>query len=241
MKAEDVIYTPLDLPCCPEIDLAKLTAWMNSVYPQKHLLQQTGNYLIAGINEKDAFPWEVVWAKALDWQSNFNEEFPELVNYIVNDWGIPENEIVAMTLLPKRASAISKDFWHSDLDKLGLRFYISFENREQDKLLFKKTLTSECKEENLFRTFQADAGLEHTVHTAHMLGDRQPYYLNNYLAAHNVKNTSLDRRIAVIVATSYEVNQQSKLKDRIDNLIVSSAQKYHKQAIFWHDWSDAIS
>ena len=74
-----------------------------------------------------------------------------------------------------------------------------------------------------------------------MLGDRQPYYLNNYLAAHNVKNTSLDRRIAVIVATSYEVNQQSKLKDRIDNLIVSSAQKYHKQAIFWHDWSDAIS
>jgi hypothetical protein len=241
MKAEDVVYTPLDLPPCPPIDLVKLEAWIKYVYPQKDLLKSTGGHLIAGINEKKEFPWEVVWAKAMNWQQGFAEQFPEIVDYIVNDWGIADHEIIGLTLLPKRRSDSAVGFWHSDLDKLGLRFYISIENTEKDKLLFKKTLTDECKEENLFRVFETDRGLAPLVYTAEIINSRQPYYLNNFLSAHNVKNVSNDRRIAVIIATSYEIDSQSPLKQKIDNLIVSSAQKYHEQAIFWHDWSDAIS
>ncbi len=240
MNLYDIVYTPLDLPPCPKIDLGKLDSWIESVYPQTELLKQSGNKLIAGTNQKDEFPWKVVWAKALEWKNNFDKLFPEIVNYVVNDWGIPDQDILALTLLPKRISDQSKGFWHSDLDKLGLRFYIDFEDTVTDKLIFRKTLTNKIEDKNLFRVFKTSSGIENKTHTAGIIDHRQPYYLNNYLAAHSVENTTDKRRIAVIIATNYEIGANVELKKKIDNLVINSALKFHNQAIFWNDWSDGI-
>jgi hypothetical protein len=241
VNATDIVYTPLDLPPCPDVDIDKLEAWMESVYPQEKLINHTANSYISGENQGTAFPWNVIFAKAINWQNNFKEEFPELVKYVTDVWGIPEHELLLMVLLPKRLSDTAADYWHSDKDKLGLRFYISFENTKTDKLLFKKTLSSECKDSNLFRELNTGQGLENKVHEAVLVNNKQPYYLNNYLAAHNVDNKTKERRIAVILATAHEVDYNSKIKTKLEQLIVDSAMKYHEEAIFWHDWSDALS
>ena len=147
-----------------------------------------------------------------------------------------------MVLLPKKISKNQKDYWHSDRDSMGLRFYISFEDTAQDTLLFRKTLKSECKDSNLFRELNNSSDLENKVHKANIVNNRQPYYINNYLSAHNVNNVTQERRIAVILATSSEIDKtKSTITNKIEDLIVSSAMKYYNSAIFWHDWSDAIS
>ncbi len=240
MNLYDIVYTPLDLPPCPRVDLNKLESWIDSVYPQTELLKQSGSRLIAGTNQKDEFPWKVVWAKALEWRNNFDKLFPEIVDYVVNDWGIPDQDILALTLLPKRVNESATGFWHSDLDKLGLRFYIDFEDIVTDKLIFKKTLNKEISDDNLFRVFKTDKETENKMHVAGIIDHRQPYFLNNYLAAHSVENLTDKRRIAVIIATSYEIGTNDQLKEKINNLVVNSALKFHDQAIFWDDWSDGI-
>ena len=83
--------------------------------------------------------------------------------------------------------------------------------------------------------------LEHKIRAATLLLNRQPFYINNYAAAHTVYNTSPQFRIAAIVGTTYETNKNPAFKEKIDKLIVDSAMKFHKEAIFWHDWTDGIS
>lgn len=242
MQPTDIIYTPLDLPPCPDIDIKKLEEWMELVYPQTQLLERTGGKYISGDNDKNTFPWDVIFAKAISWQNNFKEKFPELVEYVTNSWNIPDEELLLMVLLPKKISKNQKDYWHSDRDSMGLRFYISFEDTAQDTLLFRKTLKSECKDSNLFRELNNSSDLENKVHKANIVNNRQPYYINNYLSAHNVNNVTQERRIAVILATSSEIDKtKSTITNKIEDLIVSSAMKYYNSAIFWHDWSDAIS
>lgn len=241
MNLQDILYTPLDLPACPKVDLARLDKWIDGVYPQTDLLNATGNKFIAGINEKDEFPWKVVWAKALDWREEFDQEFPEIKKYIIEGLGIPDKDIMAVTLLPKRISQQAKGFWHSDIDRLGLRFYIDFEDTVNDRLLFRKTLKYNADNTSLFRTFNSDQLLEKKVHLASILNSRQPYYINNYCAAHSVENVTEKRRIAVIVATSVELGIDSNLYRIMSDIIVNSALKYHKHALFWHDWNDAIT
>lgn len=241
MKAEDVVYTPLDLPPCPNVGIEKMNSWIHRTYPQTNLLGVMHNRILGKSSNRPQYPWDATFAKAITWQSDFHKEFPEIVEYLSTSWGFKDNEVLGLILLPKRLTKESIGFWHSDADSLGLRFYIEFENTQDDKLLFKKTLKHEVKESNLFRFFQDGTGLEHKMHSASIYTNRQPFYINNYAAAHTVYNTSQQYRIAAIIGTTYETNKSASLKDKVNKLIVDSAMKFHKQAIFWHDWSDGIS
>jgi hypothetical protein len=241
MTAEDIVYTPLDLPPCPVVDLTKLYSWIDETYPQNELLQFTHSKILARHSHKAEYSWNTTFAKALTWRNNFQKEFPEIVQYVTEGWGFNDNDILGLILLPKRVDQLATGFWHSDADKLGLRFYIEFENLEDDKLLFKKTLTHNITDANLFRFFADDTALEKTTYQAKLLANRQPFYINNYASAHTVYNISKQRRIAVIIGTTYEKAHNASIKEKVNNLIVNSAMKFHKEAIFWHDWSDGIS
>tara|TARA_B110000503_G_C7113684_1_gene399319 strand:+ start:484 stop:1212 length:729 start_codon:yes stop_codon:yes gene_type:complete len=241
MTAEDIIYTPLDLPPCPTVNLSKLYSWIDDTYPQTDLLKFTHSKILAKHSHKAEYSWNTTFAKALTWRNNFQEEFPEIVEYVTKGWGFSDNEMLGVILLPKRVDLLAKGFWHSDADKLGLRFYIEFENLKNDKLLFKKTLTHSISDENLFRFFEEDTELEKITYEAKILNNRQPFYINNYAAAHTVYNVSDQRRVAVILGTSHEKNYNVSIKQKVNKLVVDSAMKFHKEAIFWHDWSDGIS
>ena len=241
MNAGDIVYTPLDLPPCPVVDVTKLYSWIDNTYPQNDLLKFTHGKIIAKHSHKAEYSWNTTFAKAVTWRNNFQEEFPEIVDYVTKDWGFDDSEVLGLVLLPKRVDQLAKGFWHSDADKLGLRFYIEFENLKDDKLLFKKTLTHNISDENLFRFFEDNTGLEETTYEAKVLTNRQPFYINNYAAAHTVYNVTSQPRIAVVLGTTHEKTYNSGIKQKVNKLIVDSAMKYHKEAIFWHDWSDGIS
>jgi hypothetical protein len=240
MKAEDIVYTPLDLPPCPTINLDKLYGWLEETYPQEDLLKFTHKKILAKHSDNSSYPWNAKFAKALFWRNDFQKKFPEIVEYVTSGWGFNDSEIIGLILLPKRIEETAKGFWHSDADRLGLRFYIEFENLKEDKLLFKKTLSSNVADTNLFRFFEDDSKLEPTIHEAKFATNKQPFYINNYLAAHTVYNTTPQPRIAVVLGTSYETTKSAEIKQKVDNLIVNSAMKYHKEAIFWHDWKDGL-
>jgi hypothetical protein len=241
MKAEDIVYTPLDLPPCPDVGIEKMNSWINRVYPQTNLSSIAHNRILGKNSDRPEYPWDAVFAKAITWRDDFHKEFPEIIEYLDSGWGFKDTEVLGLILLPKRLTKESKGFWHSDADRLGLRFYIEFGNTQDDKLLFRKTLKHEVEETNLFRFFQDGTGLERKIHSATLVSNRQPFYINNYVAAHTVYNTSPQYRIAAIVGTTYETNKDPVIKEKIDKLIVNSAMKFHKEAIFWHDWSDGIS
>jgi hypothetical protein len=241
MKAEDIVYTPLDLPPCPDVGIEKMNSWIQQTYPQKDLLGLTHSRILGRSSNRPEYPWDATFAKAITWRNDFHKEFPEIVEYLSSGWGFNDNEVLGLILLPKRLTKESRGFWHSDADRLGLRFYIEFGNTQDDKLLFRKTLKHEVVESNLFRFFQDGTGLEPKMHNATLLTNRQPFYINNYAAAHTVYNTSPQYRIAAIVGTTYETAKNADLKEKINKLIVESALKFHKEAIFWHDWSDGIS
>jgi hypothetical protein len=241
MKAEDIVYTPLDLPPCPDVGIEKMNSWIKRVYPQTNLSALAHNRILGKNSNRPEYPWDAVFAKAMTWRDDFHTEFPEIVEYLASGWGFKDNEILGLILLPKRLTKESRGFWHSDADRLGLRFYIEFGNTQDDKLLFRKTLKHEVIENNLFRFFQDGTELEHKIRAATLLLNRQPFYINNYAAAHTVYNTSPQFRIAAIVGTTYETNKNPAFKEKIDKLIVDSAMKFHKEAIFWHDWTDGIS
>lgn len=240
MRAEDIVYTPLDLPPCPSVDMARMNQWIKETYPQKDLLKYTHKKLLAKHSDTEIYPWDATFAKAISWRNNFDKEFPEIVEYLFNSWKLKDEEILGLILLPKRIDDEAKGFWHSDADRLGLRFYIDFEDTKEDKLLFKKTKVHEIDDSKVFRFFEDNSLTENKIHQATIISGKQPFYINNFAAAHTVFNQTNKNRIAVIVGTAYEVSKSQKFKEKIDNLVVNSALKYHKEAIFWHDWSDGI-
>jgi hypothetical protein len=240
MIAEDIVYTPLDLPPCPSVNLEKLQTWLQRTYPQTELLKYTHRKIIARHSDQQEYSWDTTFAKALNWRNNFHKEFPEIVEYVTSGWGFDDKDILGLILLPKRIDKTSKGFWHSDADRLGLRFYMAFEDIEADKLLFKKTLKFEIKDSNLFRYFDDESLLEKKIYEAKLVHNRQPFYINNYAAGHTVYNSTDKYRVAVILGTAYEMSKNINFKEKIDQMIVRSAMKYYKEAIFWHDWSDGL-
>ena len=241
MDMLDVLYTPLDIPPCPKIDLGRLNEWVNRVYPQRKLLEKTSGVLTAHELLRDSYPWNSTFAKLFQWQDSFFEEFPEIVNYIRNDWQLDDTESAVLLLLPSRVSSTGFGFWHSDADSLGLRFYIDFEDTEHNKLFIRQTVKNDTGFENLNKNFDEQRNVLADLTTeAKVVHPRQAFYLNNIRGGHAVWNSLPSSRIAVILGTQYDSINRNKykyLRDRFNKLIVESAMN-HKEAIFCNNFNN---
>lgn len=243
MNALDILYTPLDLPPCPEVDIAKLRAWVKATYPQKHLIDSTAGKIQAHNSKGSSYPWDFTFAKFFDWQNNFDNEFPELANYATEVFGISNDDLDTLAILPIRDNYIGTGFWHTDPDTLGLRFYVYNEGYKTNKLLIKNArpdIPDEQLHGKLFNDIDPRL-INGQVFTGEIANPRQPFYLNNMKSAHAIQNTVVAERIAILFGTSFDMTKKTglDLKEKMNDLIVRSAYKY-KEAIFKDDWSSCI-
>jgi hypothetical protein len=243
MNAIDILYTPLDLPPCPEIDIAKLRNWIEKTYPQTNLLDLTEGVVQAHNSKGDKYPWDFTFAKLYSWQNNFDKEFPELAKYAIETFEIAEDEIIVLAILPIRDSTLGVGFWHADPDLLGLRFYVLNESYKENEILIKEAYPNIPSEDIIGTNFTIDdPRLISKIHPAKIVHPRQPFYLNNLRSAHTIINTVISERIAVLFGTKGDDSRlgNDKLKNKFNDLIVKSAYKFHKEAIFSNNWSTSI-
>lgn len=240
MDMLDVLYTPLDIPLCPEIDIDKLYWWIYQTYPQKELLRQTSRYWI-GHDRMENYPWDSTFCKHnYKWLNNFDTLFPEIKNYLLEGFGLEEHEYSVMGMIPARKESVGFGFWHTDPDYLGLRFYFCFDDLENNGLYLKKVKNKEADESYLYSNFDLYMDLleEETI-KAEIYHPRQAFYLNNIKSGHSVYNSKPGRRCAVIIGTNYspihdKENKFGYLRERYNELVVRSALKF-KEAILLKD------
>ena len=244
MNAIEILYTPLDLPPCPEIDIAKLRKWIKKTYPQTELLNNTAGKVQAHNSKGETYPWDFTFAKLYDWQNGFHKEFPELAKYATTTFGIQEEELIVLAILPVRDNTLGVSFWHSDPDFLGLRFYVLNENYKENEILIKEACPTALTSEILGNNFIEDDPrlINEKIYVAKNVHPRQPFYLNNSRAAHTIVNTVASERIAVLFGTKGDDSRLGdvSLHKKFNDLVVRSAYRFHKQAIFANDWSSSI-
>jgi hypothetical protein len=239
----DVLYTPIDLPPCPEIDVKKLREWLTDSYPkQQHLINITAGEIQSHNKLKDNYPWNFTFAKFFDWQNGFEHQFPELVEYITQIYGICDSEIGVVAVLPIRDKPSKVKFWHTDPDKFGLRFYVANNQYKENTIVMKKGRPETSDADMHGKTFDETDNrlINETIYRTNIIHPRQPFYLNNWKAAHAVEFNVEGERIAILLGTDNMLDDSPAFLERMNNLIVNSALTYHKDALFLHDWKDGI-
>ena len=127
---KDIIWSPLDLPIVPNIDIGKFLHWgfTESEKYDTDIITNSGNELKSlkkqAIEALVFSPWRYFWAKHYkspsEWIGGFDKLFPELVNYC-NLY--PFDSLSAVLFIVQFPGA--KTFIHTDPDEmLGMRFYL---------------------------------------------------------------------------------------------------------------------
>jgi hypothetical protein len=222
MNIFDILYTPLDLPEMPKIDLPKLRVWI-SEYKDKQEIDNRGDF--SKVLPNDGYPWDIIYARTKQgWYNNFDKEFPEFAEYSIQGFGLDPSDIHDIILLPIKRTFTGLGFYHSDLDEYGLRFYL--ENNETENFLYVKPTTKPYVTREQLLAGQKFQDIEHA---AKLLKPNQAFFINNVRAVHAVNSTELSpTRIAVIVSVLKPLAQH-KLKD----LIINSAKKFPEHTILW--------
>ena len=231
MNALDILYTPLDTPSVPKTDIPKLLAWADSYRASQHHPNRLDSSKIKEVSS--TYPWNLIYPRInANWCYDFNTEFPELADFFSSAFKISESEINDVVLLPVRSDFTGLGFWHSDQDNTGLRCYIENQEEDDNFLLIRPTVIpydTRPKFGILDSTFSATP-LQNVTLSARLREPNQTFYLNNIRAVHAVNTpTAGALRIAVIIAADI-----TKVRDRINNLIVESAKKYSDYALYWN-------
>lgn len=258
----DILYTPLDVASTPEVDCNEIRKWCNlnsfraparsmDLLPE---LTSRGLDIAEGsmqldskrtnglIDKESNYPWNLTYAMFCgEWYGGFDTKFPELVTHFYNLFGLTQQELGFVILLPIHPTFQGRGFWHSDPDLGGLRLYLEIDD-VLDSLLIKPTIVKRSSEDIANQMFQLAWNksfgndllqyAQPTMHSAIIKNTRQAYFINNVNAFHavNVK-TYPARRIAVILGTLAET--QYIVPDKIKQLILDSAATYKNQAIYW--------
>lgn len=239
MNYSDVLYTPLDLPPRPDIDMNVLNEWKLKTFPQKFLLSDSESRSYIAISRAKVYPWNLVYARRdFNWQNSFDKLFPDLARYCYEGFGLQEKDIASIILLPTRTDYIgdSKKFWHRDPD-LGIRFYID-KASNNNKLMYRQ-LKPEKSMGSLTAWNMTDEDLDDLFYSeveCKSVTLNDAFYINNLGGIHNAVNYDNKERIAVIVALGQEAGSPLMYpKTIIDNilapLIVKSAEKYSDYAV----------
>jgi hypothetical protein len=221
MTPLDILYTPLDLPEMPNVDMVKLRNWIDQ-HKNKQKIEPS-------VDDKDKvgknYPWDIIHVRHNHaWFENFDNEFPELAKYSTEGFGLDLNNVLGITLLPIKNSFKGLGFWHSDFDETGLRYYI--ENNETRNFLYISPSTDpymNSEELHSGRSFQ------NIRYSAKLLKSNQAFFINNVRSCHAVNSTNLSpSRIAVIVTINGSITDHP-----LADLIVQSAEKFSEYSILW--------
>ena len=251
-KFRDLIYCPLDMPEPPQIDLIKLVDWANALDDKnanqaKLTLDENGKPIAEsaeGVIRRRLgyYPWRSVWPKRSrdivphnnGWNADFEEQFPELVEYAKL---FPYKELHAINLLIQLEG--TPVFLHVDPDDyFGMRFYLT--NTDNSLLYFYKTqikqdvrpvlVTKDINSEEVQRTVDTS----NKIYTKHP-SDRHAWMLTSVRAMHGIDtmNSGIGTKITAIVM-GRSVNGECKYDpDKLYNLLERSVDKYAEYCIWY--------
>lgn len=238
MNIFDVVYTPLDTPPMPEVDVPKLINWIeenhSKLKPQTKVLNDTD--LIADEKYGNSYPWKFTPIYldteliSTGWLGDFNTIFPELSNYFYTAFGLELEDLGCVVLLPTFHTHTGLGFWHQDVDKVGLRMYLEFDDFE-NKLLVRKTKTKLNS-----KLDHNDPSLEDILQSeiidCNILHKNQCFFLNNVNAAHNIY-TAVPGKIRIAALIAEKGSNQDIILTKIESLVVNSAKKFSDYSIIW--------
>ena len=228
MTPIDIIFTPLDSPPMPEVDIPLLRSWMSDAIKTQVYENRADAYARV---DPLLYPWLPVYAKIQkEWYNQFDQIFPELASYFHQAFKVNEEDVLDVNLLPLKDDKEGVHFWHGDPDLNGLRFYI-YNKQPEDFLYMAQT--------KLPIMSQAEIGLprnpkkedfQSKILKPKLPFENQPFYLNNIRSIHAVNSKMKNSgRISVTVALDRKMN----LITNLENLVVNSAKKFSEYAILW--------
>lgn len=237
MNPVEILYTPLDTPELPIIDVSELKIWIEShqhyspTYDARHRVPS------------HLYPWDLCYIKENGkWLHEFNAKFPTLADYISSAFNLQPNDITAAGFLHTKADFEGLGFWHADVDPTGLRFYIENEETE-DFLLIKPTIEPynhnpiekmQNFPEGINAVGDSPQIQNNIVYSAKLLKPTQCFYLNNVRGIHAAKtNKKGCSRIICLLTVDPKTSAQN-MPELLKKLIVNSAKKYKDYAIIWN-------
>ena len=238
MNIFDVVYTPLDTPKMPEVDVEKLLKWIDESHPKlsnhNNILNNTNS--IAEKKYGDAYPWKLTpvyfngnFLKT-GWLNNFDKIFPDLSVYFYTAFGLTLDDIGGIVLLPTLLSHTGIGFWHQDVDKLGLRMYLEFDDFD-NALLVRKTKVKYIEKLDHNDELLGDA-LQEEILNCKIMNKNQCFFLNNVNAAHTIYTAVAGKKRIAVLFTERNSNQ-NELLSKIEPLVVNSAKKFSDYSIIW--------
>jgi hypothetical protein len=238
MNIFDVVYTPLDTPKMPEVDVSTLLNWIDDSHSELHKHNKTLINLNATAEGRlgEKYPWKLtpVYLNneliSTGWLNNFNINFPELSEYFYTAFGLTLEDIGGIMLLPTVSTHNGLGFWHQDVDKIGLRMYLAFDDLD-NKLITRKTKIKYAEKLDHNEPLLENL-LEDEILNCKILDKNQCFFLNNVNAAHSIyTNTPGKTRIAAFFTEKY--SNQKDLISKIEPLVVNSAKKFSDYSIIW--------
>jgi hypothetical protein len=228
MNPIDIIYTPLDIPEAPKIDLTKLMSWIQEHRSSQKIHNRKESDLSEVMNPKE-YPWNIIYPRyQYQWYKNFDILFPQIAEYISTNFTVSIDEIQDVVLLPLKNNFVGTGFFHADPDECGLRFYIE-NNESGDFLLIHQAIKPFIARSQILESSPED--FSPTICRPKLLRPNQAFFINNVRALHAVHSTKADCvRIAVNITVPKSIHtMNTKLRD----LIVNSAEKFSDYSIYW--------
>ena len=227
----NILYTPLDTAEPPKINVDKFLTWAYGIQYQN--LAKAGDASKA--MSADLYPWHIVYARhSGKWQADFNKEFPEISDFFCQVYGMPEEEIYSIVLLPVRTDFVGPGFWHSDPDGHGLRVYLE-NDQVDDFLLIRPTVHPyDTRQLKAVPRNGVAPHIQTVEHSAKLLRPNQSFFINNIRAVHSANVAKLNSmRIACIISGFNELNNMDNMKPDLQDLILRSAEKYPDHVVRW--------
>jgi len=230
MNALDILYTPLDTPQVPETDIPKLLNWVKENASSQNLLNREDSSQDPTV-PKSKYPWNIIYPKRNNiWQYNFDIMFPVIAKFFSTAYGLENDDVSTVVLLPVKTEFAGTGFWHSDPDPHGLRMYI--ENQEPENFLLMRPTVEPYNIRPRFGVDQSfkNIPLQNKIVNATLRANNQTFFINNTRAVHAVNTVNPGVvRIAVIVSCV----DTPKVTAHINDLILTSAEKFKEHVIMW--------
>jgi len=240
MQINDILYTPLDVPNKPEFDIDQLKNWLTRNYqPLSQYREMLAGNSFTAEKVFENYPWNltVAYFKLFDdrgpgWLGNFDQEFPELSKHMYESFNLSIDDIGLVIFLPVKQGHTGMGFWHNDPEWYGLRHYFVFDNPDTNKLLMKRTKIDYDERPNFTIPIDENEHLQDEIIECKILSPTQSFFLNNVRSVHATNTITPDvSRIAAIVTGKF--GKRKEMQEKIESLIVRSAEKYKDYAVLW--------
>lgn len=220
---KDLIYTRLDLPNLPFIDVALLLQWLNNKARLEMVEKELHNYH----TKTQLYPWKaVIVCRHNVWEPSFIEVFPEIVQYTKHFPCSFWRQISILSQLPDK-----EVFLHTDPDEgLGWRLYLS---KGGPRLYFQK-FHKRWERRPQTWALGGPAAMQQLCTPEKLYVDDTgcyPWALTTTRAAHGVSKNfkESDPRISMLLFPDPNlIDQSANLR-----LLQQSVDKYHKTAIWY--------